>query len=920
MKVQKTTSKHSSIRLWFKKLKPKKGSGREFLGKLSNGLMVPIAVLPIAGLLLGIGSAILNAVPNSLESRGDLTVEGWYTLYGFAQFITNAGNFVFSNLAALFAIAIAIAFTRDAGVAGFAAFVAWLCFNGMQNAMIFPASYTYAPLGDTDSSIPAGVTPYSKTVASYNILFWKDLDTSIFTANLGINSLQTSVFGGLIVGSLVAWIYNRTYQIQMPKILGFFSGTRFVPIASLLAMMPLAVIFGIIWPGIGLLLSIIGKGLGTLSANGGANALIFGYIERALVPFGLHHAFYSPLWYTSVGGDMTNAGIIVPFIRVNDQVYAVTGVINGGVTTPLIAAGETGAASTVSWAQVIQKLNPGYDFSADTGSWAGDQRLWFAINRYLAGKEVLLSNGEHYRITYQTFAQNTLNSALPAVTMSNAADAISEWNKLVGQTASNGTVTVAGTVSTPYSSSFTAAFPGVNPGQYEQGKYPFMVFGLPAAAAAMVMAAPKENRKQAGSIVISAGLTSFLTGITEPMEFSFLFLAPWLYYGVHAVLCAISFWLMSLLGANVGQTFSGGLIDLSIYGFLPDGLGYSVNSYWAVVIGIVYIPIYYTLFYFLIKRFNLATPGRGGTLKTKKDYLAMKDAKKAGKFTPTQITAYHLINAFGGAQNIAAVNACITKLRVSVKDPKAVNEQEIKDLGAQGIMKPSPTLLHAIFGTLSDPIKTQMNNIITNNIDVKALEKVVKDYDETDQLSSSQPEQKQLDTTSTDKALAKEIIVLAPVSGKVKPLAEVNDKTFSDKIMGDGAAIIPDDNKFFAPGKLDSKVDVCFPTGHAYIIDVNGAKIMIHIGLETVSLNSGVSDPSKLIAFKPHVKTGDNLTEGQALVDVDFNVIKDKNLDTITPVIALTETLNKYEVSVIPALNSEIKACEPLLKLTLKTK
>lgn len=301
MKVQKTSSKHSSIGLWFKKLKPKKGGGREFLGKLSNGLMVPIAVLPIAGLLLGIGSAILNAVPTSLESRGDLTVEGWYTLYGFASFITNAGNFVFSNLAALFAIAIAIAFTRDAGVAGFAAFVAWLCFNGMQNAMIFPNN-TYVPLGVTDPSIPAGVTPYQQKVESYNILFWKNLDTSIFTANLGINSLQTSVFGGLIVGALVAWIYNRTYQIQMPKILGFFSGTRFVPIASLLAMMPLAVIFGIIWPGIGLLLSIIGKGLGTLSANGGANALIFGYIERSLVPFGLHHAFYSPLWYTSVGG------------------------------------------------------------------------------------------------------------------------------------------------------------------------------------------------------------------------------------------------------------------------------------------------------------------------------------------------------------------------------------------------------------------------------------------------------------------------------------------------------------------------------------------------------------------------------------------------------------------------------------------
>ncbi|WP_052663405.1 PTS transporter subunit IIABC [[Mycoplasma] testudinis] len=963
MAQQEISFKQKLVTRWKNRKRRGGGGGREFIGKLSGGIMMPIAVLPIAGLLLGIGSAILNNIPSSVDGWSG-SPQAFFALFGFASFITNSGNFIFGNLAVLFAIAIAIAFTADAGVAGLAAFIAWVSFNGMQSAMIFPVApttgaFTFstdflaANATTTAAGVTTGASPNinqvisdiqritgssptgSQTVAEWlknipvadwskislaaagsgadattaaqilrdgtftttptglsNMLYWKDLKSEVFTANTGINSLQSSVFGGALIGALVAVIYNKTYQIQMPKILGFFSGTRFVPIASLLAMMPASVIFSMIWPGIGILLGIIGVGLGTLAANGGANALIFGFIERSLVPTGLHHAFYSPLWYTAAGGSMQNAGSVVPLIREGDKVFAI-------MQNPQLAA--------TSWEQVIQNLNPGYVFSSDTGSWAGDQRLWFALNRFLMGKEVLLSNGDMYRLTYQTFAQNTLNTALPAVTFTGTGNALTnEINSIVA----------AGNNGVAYDASkFPVAFAGVNPGQYEQGKYPFMIFGLPAASAAMVMAAPKQNRKTALSIVGSAALTSFLTGITEPIEFTFLFLAPWLFWGVHTVYAAISFWLMSLLGANVGQTFSGGIIDLGIYGFLPDGLGYHVNSFWAIVIGVPMIPIYYFTFYFAITKRNLQTPGRGGALKTKKDYLAQQANKKnqnlnvnAG-FTPLQLKAYELINAYGGEDNITVVNACITKLRVSIKDQSKVDKETIKDLGAAGVMDMSPTLSHAIFGVEAEAIKTQMNAIMQNQLDKTKLKQAVEGFDQQAPAPAAPAPEK-------TENLPKEITILSPISGIAKPLSEVPDVVFKDKIMGDGFAFEPNQGMIKVPSDKDVKVEVAFPTGHAYIVDVDGAKVLIHIGIETVSLNNGVSDPSKLVGFKPIAKQGE--LASQDLTDVDFDFIRSKNLKTITPVVVLTETLAKYNLEVLVKANDVVTYKQPIYKLTLK--
>lgn len=854
---------------FFRFKKPKKGAFREVVGKLSHGLMMPIAVLPIAGLLLGIGAAIVNNTTN----------EG---VKIFGSFLKNSGDFVFGNLPVLFAVAIAIAFTRDAGVAGLAAVISWACFCGMQNALMDP---------NFDAK---------DKLVSYDMLYWKKIDLSVFGTNMGIMSLQTSVFGGLIVGAIVAVLYNRFYQIQMPKILGFFSGTRFVPIISLIVMMPLAILFAMIWPGIGIGLYEIGKGLGTLSENGGANALIFGYIERALVPFGLHHAFYSPLWYTSAGGSMTEVSSVIPFIHDGNQVHAVIGVILNGKEIYL-----DNTITTPSWEEIIKLLN---DDKFNRDEWAGDQRLWFALNSNLIGKQLILSGGAKYTIDFSTFAQNTQNvgSKVGAVALTDKEEAMTLWLNL-----KNGN---SGESWDP--EKFKVAFPGVNPGQYEQGKYPFMVFGLPAAAGAMIMAAPKKNRKMATSIIASAGLTAFLTGITEPIEFTFLFLAPWLFWGIHAVLCSLSFWAMSLGGANVGQTFSGGLIDLVLYGFVPDALGASVNSWIAVIIGLIFMPIYFSLFYFLIKRFDLKTPGRGDakSLITKKEYLAAKDNK--GNFTSTQVIAYKLISAFGGKENISSVNACITKLRVSVNDATKIDENLIKELGAAGTMKPSPTLIHAIFGVDSEPIKSQMNNIISNRIDVKGLEEYIRTH-ESDEFIAG-PMVSETSHVIGDTSNLHEIIILSPMSGIVKNLNQVPDQVFAGKIMGDGLAILPDGNSVVSPFEKDVKVDVAFPTGHAYVLDIDGIKFMIHIGLETVTLNSNVSDPNNLIAFKPMVKAGDIIGSDKKIVDVDFNVIKNKNLNIITPMIVLNESLENYDISVIPSYDSYINEKQPLLKLTPK--
>ncbi len=576
----------------------KTDSVKEFIAKLSRGLMLPIAMLPIAGLFLGIGATIVSKTQ-------DGTI--WRIL---GQILKMPGEAIFNNLPILFCIAVAITFSSDVGTAGLSAFVGWITFCAFQSALII------------------------KNGGGYNFLWYhydKTQFDAIFGSNVGITSLQTSVFGGIIVGYVVSILYNKFKNIQLPQAISFFSGVRFIPIIVFISMIFISLIFSIIWPLFGLGLIKFGEIVG--QAPGGVNSLIFGYTERSLVPLGLHHAFYTPLWFTSAGGTIELRNKIM--IDGNELSY--------------------------TWIEWLHKVEPQYTGGTTI---AGDQYCWMFANAHLVGRTI-----EGKLITFDLIKEN---------------------------------------------------FKGVNPGQYMQGKYPFMMLGLPFAGLAMIMSAPRgEQRKLAFGAIIGAAMTTFLTGITEPIEFTFLFLAPWLYYGFHAVLCAISFWLMNILNAHVGMTFSAGVLDFLIYGVLPDIAGAGAKCWIAIIIGLGLSPIYFFGFLFFIKKFNISTPGRNDTVRlfNKKDYQSLKLKKaveNSESINEKNNKIDEIIKAYGGKENIVNVDACITKLRIKVVNQSKVNERKLIELGAKGVIKPSKQLVYAVFGTSADIIKNQMKEKLKN--------------------------------------------------------------------------------------------------------------------------------------------------------------------------------------------------------------
>ncbi len=789
----------------------KKGRTREFIAKLSKGLMLPIAMLPVAGLFLGIGATIATEAGNA----------NLLALQTFGNFMKQAGDVIFGALPVLFAVAIAIAFTNDAGPAGLAALIGYLVFGGLQAALLQPVEI-------------AG------KLEGYNLLFYQDgslgsisdgygLPKSVVGSVLGITQLSTSVFGGFIIGFTVAWLYNKFKDIQLPAVIGFFNGVRFVPIVTFAALFPITLVVLMIWPLVGIGFGYIGEALG--SNMYGFNSFIFGYIERALVPFGLHHAFYSPLWYSEVGGALA----LDDFAIVNGQFVT-------GVAT-------TNAHAT--WGELAKSFNSSVDISQNP---VGDQGVWAFVNSNLAGRNVTLTDGSTATIQFGDFTNTVYESAAHKLGV------------------------------------YDIKSSGVNIGQYMQGKYSFMMFGLPAAAAAMVMAAPKENRKMAGSIVISAGFTAMLTGITEPIEFTFLFLAPWLFWGFHAVMCAISFGLMNWIGyinpaaiaPHIGMTFSGGLLDWVIYGGarIPAGS----NAWWALIFGVAYAPIYYFFFLWAIKRFNIATPGRGGNtqLFTKADFKAKQQGN--GKHDPIAI---EIINAYGGLENIKNVDACITKLRIQVANPKNVDENKLKnELGALGTIHPSAQSVYAIYGAKADYYKQQINSIIKEIKDDPSKKSEI--------LNNSGFKPTAIESKKqTSKASSKPIFVYAPFDGKVIPLNKVPDETFSKKILGDGIAIIPESKDIYAiidEGRISS----VFPTGHAYSFEAkDGTQLLVHCGIDSVNIEG--KDKKKLNPFKINCKEDDKVVEDKPIATIDLDILK-KAKSNATPIIALNETLKGRKI------------------------
>ncbi|MGL4948501.1 MAG: PTS transporter subunit EIIC [Mycoplasma sp.] len=825
----------------FKTKKESKGNTKEFIAKLSKGLMLPIAMLPIAGLFLGVGAAIATAGVNGNNEGLEI----------FGNFLKIPGDVIFGALPVLFAIAIAIAFTKDAGPAALSALVGFLAFAGIQAALIIPVEITHE---GTDA---AGELMKYKELIGYNLLFYTDgalgeyspgfgLPSSLFGSVLGINQMQSSVFGGFLIGFTVAFIYNKFKNIQLPAIIGFFSGVRFVPIMVFIVLFPITVVFLMLWPLIGILFNMLGGVLGDNMV--GFNSFIFGYVERALVPLGLHHAFYSPLWYTSVGGslDLTAQATIM----LDGSKYAIN-MINGVAVT--------------TWKSLFEAMN----VTVNGGAISGDQVLWAAINS-VAGANV----------TITTMGGESINHILSFSDFTNA-----------------------------------PAATGVNVGQYMQGKYAFMMFGLPAAAAAMVMAAPKENRKLTGSIVISAALTSFLTGITEPLEFTFLFLAPWLFWGVHAFFCALSFGMMNWFGLmapdlapHIGMTFSGGFIDWIVYGAIqiPSGS----NAWWALALGAVYAPMYYFSFYYLIKKFDVHTPGRGDNVQLfNKEDFKNKKASKGGGASPNRDMALNIIQAYGGIDNIKNVDACITKLRIQVGNQGIVDEKRLtSQLGAMGTIKPSKQSVYSIYGAKADLYKNEINTIISEiELDPSLKEKLFKN------LNTAEIPAKAEVKVDTNK-FNKEIKVYAPCDCKLVNLKEVPDATFSDKIIGDGVAIMANSSEFNSIIE-DGKLELAFPTGHAYsFLTDDGTQILMHIGVDSISLKDGDKDVN---LFKSLSKTNDKVSKKTRIVDVDLTNMKKFAKSDFIPIVVLNETLNGREI--VKTKKTEIKKGKLLFTLKLPT-
>ena len=557
----------------------------QFLQRIGKAVMLPIAALPIAGILLGVGGALLGIA--GLENAPAiyqplLTFISIPAVNAVLTVMNDIGNIIFGNLPILFAVGVAVGLAKkDKGTAALAAVFGFLVMNQTISSLL--------ALGVTQLGV---LTP--DNVREYG---------TYITTNLGIFTLNMSVFGGIITGLVTAALHNRFHTIQMPPVLGFFSGSRFVPIITSLVMALVGAVLAFAWPlvqdGIGVIANLV-------RTSGSIGVFFYGLIERALIPFGLHHVFYTPFWYSSF---------------VEGQVL-----LNGSVGTFTTIAG----ANTAYFVQ------------------------------------------------------------------------LSNMGALVGASAS--------TMGTIVNS--TTAF--------MTGKFPFMMFGLPAAAFAMYRAAAPSKKKIVGSLLVSAAVTSFLTGITEPLEFTFLFVAPAL-YAVHCVLAGLSYMIMGMLKVFIGMTFSGGVIDFALFGLLPAGAGVKTNWLFVILVGLAYAVVYYFLFYFLITKFNLKTPGRdeneGETkLFTKADFQAKngnaneQPAATSGKGEITE-KAPAVLAALGGAENIVSVDACITRLRVEVKDKAKVQKDELKTLGAAGVVEVGNGI-QAIFGAKADGYKNEINSIL----------------------------------------------------------------------------------------------------------------------------------------------------------------------------------------------------------------
>lgn len=662
------------------------------LQRVGRSFMLPIALLPVAGLLLGIGSSFTNETMLAAYGLNSVIHPGTL-IYTILDVMSQTGSAVFNNLALLFAMGVAIGMARkEKEVAALSGAVAYIIMNTAIQAMINAAGGVEA--------MPANST----------------------TTMLGITTLQMGVFGGIVVGLGVAALHNKFYKIELPQVLAFFGGTRFVPIVSSIVYLVVGIAMFYIWP-------VVQSGIAALGAlvlaSGYAGTFIYGLLERALIPFGLHHVFYMPFWQTAVGG---------------------TAIIDGVTVT---------GAQNIFFAELASKSTTVFSVSA---------------TRFMAGK------------------------------------------------------------------------------------FPFMMFGLPGAALAMYQCAKPEKKKAAGGLLLSAALTAFLTGITEPLEFTFIFVALPM-YAVHCVLAGLSFMLMHILNVGVGMTFSGGLIDLVLFGVMQGNA--KTHWIWVVVVGAVYFVLYYLIFRFMISKFNYKTPGRDDAeevkLYTRADVNARNAASGSNAPAGDDPVSALIVEGLGGTDNLSDVDCCATRLRCTVKDAALVRQDVLKASGASGVICKGNGV-QVVYGPKVAVIKAKLEDYLENAPKTPAAAA----------------------TPAPAAPAAKDTVLSACLNGTVVPLADVKDEAFASGALGDGIAIEPTDGELVAPA--DGEISSTFETHHAVgMTTTDGAELLMHIGIDTVKLGGK--------HFTYLVNEGDKVKKGQPLIRFELEAIKAEGYPVTTPLI-----------------------------------
>ncbi len=651
------------------------------LQRLGKSLMLPIALLPAAGILLRLGQPdLLGGIKAPVIGP-------------FFEAMSAAGGAVFDHLPLLFAIGVAIGFAKKAdGSTALAAAAGYLVIEAVFKTM--------SPV------VLEGVLDQAGEQAQINY----------------------SVFAGILVGLVTAWLFDRYHTIQLPSYLGFFGGRRFVPIVVSLASLIMGFALSYFYPIFDAGLTSVGQFIG---GSGAFGAFTYGFANRMLIPVGLHHILNTYIWF-----------------------------IYGDYTTP------------------------------------------------------------------------------------------------------------AGTVVTGELTRFAAGDPTA--GLLTSGFYPILMFGLPAAALAMIHMANKKQKKIAFGILGAAAITAFLTGVTEPLEFAFMFVAFPLYV-VHAVLTGLSLAIAYLLDIHLGFSFSAGLIDFLLYGTAPA----AHNVWMLLVMGVIFFAVYYLLFRLVIRWWNLRTPGREPEDEFEAEQAANQLDETGGSAggvavaTKATTKAEQLIAAFGGRQNLVNVDACITRLRMEVADKDQVDKARLKALGAAGVIEVGNNV-QAIFGTQAERLKGEINDALAGPAPTVVPDAPV--APEPVEQPVEQPVAPQPAHTGSSTA------VLAPVAGRAVPLQQVPDPTFAQGIVGHGAAIDPPREIVDAVAPIGGKVLQMLP--HAYIIvSPDNVGVLVHLGLDTVQLKGE--------GFTPLVKQGDTVQAGQPVITYDVPAVVATGRNPVIPVIVM---------------------------------